>query len=239
MSKSDSNKLQYKVRTAPQRVKDAWARIKKGGTSQAKSDFARDLMTCARGDYAGMEVYSQTTVESEDKERKHEAWMAWPAFVKQEGLKQALAMVEHKTVTTRDHPKLVGTGIEFPDNQQVFMETISRETSTTSRDKFHRSGPKATVDADEARSMLSGLPSSSMAAPRAAPAASGPVAHQPNVDDDARQAREAREKDVQSALVSIRKTHSEWDRKRREYSATLAKSARCVATHGNHFETEL
>eukprot|EP00969_Alexandrium_andersonii_P351484 15435542-Alexandrium_andersonii.AAC.1 len=43
----------------------------------------------------------------------------------------------------------------------------------------------------------------------------------------------------QVAIVSVKKTHSEWDRKKREFTASLVASENCEHTRGTKFEAEL
>jgi len=46
-------------------------------------------------------------------------------------------------------------------------------------------------------------------------------------------------KEVQATLTMVSKTHTEWDKKRREYASVLSRSSGCAATAGSRFHAEL
>ena len=51
--------------------------------------------------------------------------------------------------------------------------------------------------------------------------------------------KEANKKELQDALAGVRKAHSEWDRRRREFNALVRNSKNCQATSGGWFERRL
>ena len=132
-------------------------------------------------------------------------------------------MIQAKTIDYRDHPKLPpGSKIQFPQNQEFKME---KETFASKRKKHEIEELKGTNEATAASKadFLANVPElgGNKAARKESPNKEGGITG------------------AATAVQNMRKTHSAWDRTKREWAGLIAQSEANTNTRGSKFESDL
>ena len=247
-SRSATNAFQYRMSKAPPAVKQRWKELKAlhgaHTDNEDKQDFVKKLLACGKGDYSGvLEINSTREVSKESSKGDESAWISWTKLVEHEGEVAAMELAIHKTLRMRRSKNLPKEScLEWPKDQQFNYNT---ETESDKQSTLEKVGmkEKAEVDKETAEAFdtcfdkaasssnqLLVASSSDRPAPRAATA----QLPAPLPENDEKLAK----KD-QAAITSVKKTHSEWDRKKREFTASLVASANCDHTRGTKFESDL
>ena len=238
--KTEQNAFNYRIAKAPQARKERWEALKSCQGAEQEA-FVQDILAVQKGDYSNVLHTLQRTTEVTDTTvvDDQSGWISYQAFEGIEGAAQALVMVRAKTVETRDHPKIPpNMGIEWPHNQQVWHEDTKNHKRKEVTDQ-QRSINEVEADptsahrfADAAAQLRGKMGKGSVATAPVAPPAQGKAGVIPKGKPEISQQDKV-------AIENMKKTHSEWDRKRREYKGTLTASSLNPNTRDTKFHTDL
>ena len=141
-------------------------------------------------------------------------------------------MVEAKSIDMRPHPRLLGChGIPFPQNQQFYYEEETSAKRRKHSEKTRMDKEKA-LDAETAATIQSTM-NLAKSEPSTQSSVALPMPSRSPLPDSTEPLVKSK------ALATLRKTHSEWDRKKREFLSMVASSRRCDATCDSKFESLL
>ena len=181
----------------------------------------REVAAVSKGDFSNvLKTFVTTTNEDEDADTS--AWKSWTQLLALEGEKATRAMIAHNTIETRPHAKLVGTDVPWPENLQFKWteeQSFKRRKVTTGATLQG----EATVTDEQASALADAVTT------RAAPRTTTPDVTTRAASSASGSSSDTSKRDS-AAITNLRKTHAEYDRKRREFSATLASSEAHVNT---------
>ena len=92
------------------------------------------MVSVTRGKYDSIKVEHHATVSTEKECKAKGQWKTYKEMVDKEGEEGLLVMLASKAISMRDHPRLLGTGIPYPRNQQ-FLDTIEVGIQREKRDE--------------------------------------------------------------------------------------------------------
>jgi len=236
--KSTYNKLNHKLRGADPAVRQAWQdALRTRDVAQIES-FMDTVMSHKRGGIPEDFVRKCKRVEKSEETSDDGGWLPWKEVADKEGHDALMEMVTAGTVLTRRHPRLPTTStIPYPANQQVRYVVERWKTTTKSSEHEDHVQPVAgDQDAVSAHAKSVAAATAAIQSRRggnasvqetAAPSTQGAG---PNATPSERD---------KTAVANVRKTHSLWDRGKREYTALISKSKACANTQGCKFELDL
>jgi len=196
----------------------------------AMKEFMDAVANSKRGGIPKEVLEKRMIIAHEDTEGEEGAWLPWNEVAKKEGHDALLEMISAGTVLCRRHIHLpLNSKIVYPFNQQVayVKEGWSKQKKRSERESFNDT---AAAGADDVAKFHRRWSESS---PAKAPAKAPPQGPAPSPADKGGTERD------KVAIGNLRKTHSAWDRARREYTALVAKSKDHQNTSGCKLETDL
>ena len=224
-----------RLRSAPAHVKETWNKVKAGGAlATAKDKFVHGILAVSRGDYTGMEVITKEILEHSVSSVEEAGCLSWKQMMDREGEDKTLIMLKLGTVRCTPDPRVPdGCGVEYPRNQLFHYVDVKQLTQTCQRGSVEM-GSTMQLDADDAKDVHAMLAASSTArlAPALTASPSLPAAPVAALSRDG-------DKRAEKALANLRKAHSEWDRKRREFLSVLSRGRQIKETKDSLFMIQL
>ena len=233
--KARYNKFQYRYKTAPQEVKEAWSQLQKEKNPEEMQKFMEEVIQ-TKGKYTSSFLTRCKTTKFEEMEGEEGGWISWSKAAEEEGGCDILQeMLQAKTIEIRRNPKLpASSSIPFPRNQQVrFVKEVfcrkrkrGEETRREDADEDPETVESFAATYDHFMHNNTNSASSTSAGSNWAPPGPG--------KDVGGQA----ERD-KTTVTNLRKAHSLWDRSTRDFEALVRKSGSHPNTTGCKFEKDL
>ena len=231
------NKFNYRIRGAGPEIRAKWDELQKGKNPVEIGHFIDVIVSHKKGGLPEDFLHSYKSVEDETINGEEGGWYPWKEISEKEGHEALLEMVAAGTVVTRRNPRLPEfSQIVYPYNQQVAysQEKWSKKRKTTEGDRLQGDY----TDADDQAAFQAKLTAAKLTIPTTGGSRLG------NNNDGNAQGlgihpnTQPSERD-KLTIQQLRKTHSAWDRAKREYQGLVQKSKGCKNTNGCAFEVAL
>jgi hypothetical protein len=231
------NKFRFRIAQAPDFVNEEWLSLKKGKNHEEIMEFVNNVLQMKKGKLPEDFLRKYKKNAKEEMTGIEGRWNSYKEMVDLEGEDVLMEMVRAKSIETRPHPKLpADTNIPYPKNQmfKYVKEVFSSKRKITEGEDHEQ---QEDVDSEKlatfSEKLETSMGSNSKAAKTGTHLERGPAAATlpKDTDDETAASR--------TAIHHVRKTHSAFDRARRNWSAVLAKSKENVNTKGCKFEQDL
>lgn len=226
--KKKYNKFDYRLKQSPEAAKNKWKNMRKDDPNM--SSFIDAVLESKKGFYPEEFLRSITEHSKTEMDGEEGSWVSWKEISDKQGEEIVLEMIKVGTVATRFHSKLPSTTkIPYPQNQEFkhVVEVFSNKRLKTETDS-HSATREATAES-KSKFSESWAPHANNNRQAPALAASAPAPSRKDEPSDAEKA----------AVASLRKTHSAWDKAKRDLMALIARSENHPNTKSCKFEADL
>jgi len=237
--KGQYNKFAYRLKGAPQDVQAMWESLLKTKNQVAIDEFFVSILKHKKGCLPDNFLKSLKEINDVTETGDEGGWYPWKEIAEKEGHDALIEMVTAGTVTIRRNPRLpITSQIPYPLNQQVAyeQEKWSRKRQTIEGKRLEGELPQEEHEAFETQ-FASAKKATKISVADCRPGGSrdGQAPGQGQGTDPKGQPSE-RDKNT---IAQLRKTHSLWDRAKREYQGLVSKSKGNPNTRGTAFEVAL
>ena len=249
-TKNKYNSFNYRLGQQAQEVRDEYNELKQAGDDEKLMELVTNIIE-SKSRLAPDSITRKRKQVDSNVKNVEEGWVSWAVAAANEGEDVLMELVESGAAVCRRHPQLSpDSKIPYPKNQQVWISNEKfrkqegaidetelneqGEVDTNKHEEFLKdfANAKIKVKRDKPGSNIGrGKPESNIGAANVSDAASMVTSssEKPKVIDEK----------TKIAIKNLRKSHSSWDRSRREFESAIQQSKKNENTKGSKIEQQL